>query len=94
MHAKHVGLLIALIPGLMSGAGTRTQTPYTEPKVLFDFYLQEPAQINSALYWIRSLMNPLMDDPYNLAPDFMDIIVVISVPWITTIISMKSGARV
>ena len=36
--------------------------------MLFDFYFDEPEKINSALYWIRSQMNPLMDDPYNQAP--------------------------
>lgn len=53
------------------------QTPYTEQKVVFDFYLDNPEKINSALYWIRSLMNPLMDSPYEMAPEFMDIKVVI-----------------
>jgi hypothetical protein len=38
------------------------------PSLLFDFYFDEPERINSALYWIRSQMNPLMDDPYNQAP--------------------------
>ena len=52
-------------------------TPYSEQNVVYDFYLDEPAKINSALYWIRSLMNPLMEDPYNLAPEFMNIKVVI-----------------
>jgi len=52
-------------------------TPYTEPNVVYDFYFDEPAKINNALYWIRSLMNPLMDEPYNMAPEFMSIKVVI-----------------
>ena len=62
--------------GLAEGA-SRVETPYEEPKVVYDFYFDEPAKINSALYWIRSLMNPLMDEPYGFAPDFMDIVVVI-----------------
>jgi intracellular sulfur oxidation DsrE/DsrF family protein len=53
------------------------QTPYSEQQVVFDFYLDNPEKINSALYWIRSLMNPLMDSPYDMAPEFMDIKVVI-----------------
>ena len=60
-------------------------TPYTEPNVVYDFYFDEPAKINSALYWIRSLMNPLMDDPYNMAPEFMNIKVVIHGTEIVTI---------
>ena len=57
--------------------GTWVQTPYQEQKVLFDFYFDEPAKINSALYWIRSQMNPLMDEPYGQAPEFMQTVVVI-----------------
>lgn len=64
---------------------TRVQTPYAEPKVVYDFYFDEPAKINSALYWIRSLMNPLGEDPYNYAPEFMDIVVVIHGTEIVTV---------
>lgn len=63
----------------------RVQTPYAEPKVVYDFYFDEPAKINSALYWIRSLMNPLGEDPYNYAPEFMDIVVVIHGTEIVTV---------
>ena len=54
-----------------------TFTPYEPQKVIFDFYFDRPEKINSALYWIRSLITPLMDAPYNYAPEFMDIIVMI-----------------
>lgn len=60
-------------------------TPYTEPTVVYDFYFDEPAKINSALFWIRSLMNPLMEQPYNMAPEFMDIKVVIHGTEIVTV---------
>ncbi|MCK5648659.1 MAG: DsrE family protein [Gammaproteobacteria bacterium] len=54
------------------------QTPYAdEQNVLFEFYLDEPAKIHSALYWLRSYMNTLIDAPYDLAPEFMNIIVLI-----------------
>jgi intracellular sulfur oxidation DsrE/DsrF family protein len=53
------------------------QTPYTEQKVVFDFYFDDPAKINTALFWIRSLINPLLDDPYGMAPEFLDIKVII-----------------
>ncbi len=52
-------------------------TPYTEQKVVFDFYLDDPEKIHSALYWIRSLMNPLLEEPYGLAPEFLSLKVVI-----------------
>lgn len=56
---------------------TFVQTPYKEPKVMFEFYFDQPNKINSALYWLRSYINPLTEDPYNMAPEFMDIKVVI-----------------
>ncbi len=65
--------------------GTWVQTPYQEQKVLFDFYFDEPEKINSALYWIRSQMNPLMDAPYNMAPEFMETVVVIHGTEIVTV---------
>lgn len=52
-------------------------TSYEPQKVIFDFYFDQPEKINSALYWIRSFLNPLMDAPYNFAPEFLDIIVMI-----------------
>ena len=61
------------------------QTPYSEQQVVYDFYFDNPDKIGNALYWIRSLMNPLMDDPYNLAPEFMDIVVVIHGTEIVTV---------
>jgi intracellular sulfur oxidation DsrE/DsrF family protein len=70
-----------------AGGATRVQTPYAEPKVVYDFYFDEPAKINSALYWIRSLMNPLGEDPYNYAPEFMDIVVVIHGTEIVTVVN-------
>ena len=65
--------------------GTWVETPYQEQKVLFDFYFDEPDKINSALYWIRSQMNPLMDEPYNQAPEFMQTVVVIHGTEIVTV---------
>ena len=61
------------------------ETPYEEQKVVFDFYLDDPDKINIALFWIRSLVNPLMDDPYGLAPEFLDIKVVIHGTEIVTV---------
>ena len=61
------------------------ETPYSEQQVLYDFYFDNPEKISNALYWIRSLMNPLMDEPYNIAPEFMDIVVVIHGTEIVTV---------
>ena len=68
------------------------QTPYSEQKVVFDFYFDDPQKINTALYWIRSLINPLMDEPYGLAPEFLDIKVVIHGTEIVTV-ARKNYAR-
>ena len=58
-------------------ASKAVETPYSEQKVVYDFYLDNPQKINAALYWIRSLINPLMEEPYGMAPEFLDIKVVI-----------------
>ena len=52
-------------------------TPYESQKVIYDFYFDHPEKINNALYWVRSLITPLMDSPYDYAPEFLDIIVLI-----------------
>lgn len=52
-------------------------TPYKDQKVVFDFYFDEPLKIASALYWIRSWLNPLMQAPYNDAPEFLNVVVVV-----------------
>lgn len=70
-------LVLLLQPLFAESGGKLVQTPYSEQKVLFDFYFDDPEKINTALYWIRSLMNPLMDAPYEMAPEFMDIKVLI-----------------
>jgi intracellular sulfur oxidation DsrE/DsrF family protein len=80
-------LLMALLStqALAEETSTVVQTPYTEQKVVFDFYFDEPDKINSALFWIRSLFNPLMDAPYDMAPEFLDIKVVIHGTEIVTV---------
>ena len=83
-----VVLLAAMSTTTYADADTKAEyvdTPYTEQKVVFDFYMDDPKKIGSALYWIRSLINPLMDAPYNYAPEFMDIVVVIHGTEIVTI---------
>jgi intracellular sulfur oxidation DsrE/DsrF family protein len=82
MKTRHLPVLILLCFGSHAASAEEqvsreVQTPYSEQKVVYDFYLDNPEKINSALYWIRSLMNPLMDSPYEMAPEFMDIKVVI-----------------
>ena len=80
-----LGLLLLLWAPLPLQAGKFVHTPYKEQKVVFDFYFNHPEQINSALYWIRSLVNPLNEAPYDLGPDFHDIKVVIHGTEIVTV---------
>ncbi len=61
------------------------ETPYAEPKVMFDFYFDRPDKMAVALYWVRSLINPLTESPYDMAPEFMDIVVVIHGTEIVTV---------
>jgi intracellular sulfur oxidation DsrE/DsrF family protein len=56
---------------------TRVQTPYANPKAIVDVYLDHPAKMGAALYWVRSLVNPLTEAPYSLLPEDMSIIVLL-----------------
>ena len=84
-------LLLLLVSGQGSAAGRVVHTPYEDPKAVFDFYFDDPRHIDSALYWIRSYMNPLMEKPYDLAPEFMDIVVVIHGTEIVTVAESNYG---
>jgi len=81
MRSRLLTLLLCLViagPGRAEPAVSKpVQTPYTEQQVVFDFYFDEPEKIGPALFWIRSLINPLMEEPYALAPEFLDIKVVV-----------------
>ncbi len=68
-------LVLVLLPGVQ--AAKLEQTPYGEQKVVFDFYFDEPDKAGAALYWIRSLLQPLLEEPYGYAPEFLDLKVVI-----------------
>ena len=91
---KAIALLLVLAyAGIASSSevSKEVQTPYTEQKVVFDIYLDHPDKINSALFWIRSLVNPLMDEPYGLAPEFLDIKVVLHGTEIVTVARKNYG---
>lgn len=75
--------LMAIAPAL--AAGTWVHTPYQPAKVVYEFYLDDPAKMGSALYWIRSLMAPLMAAPYNYAPEELSIKVVLHGTEIVTV---------
>ncbi|MCW9023231.1 MAG: DsrE family protein [Gammaproteobacteria bacterium] len=79
--------LLLLFPFIVFAEGARyVETPYEVPRVVFDLYLDEPEGINSALHWMRSLINPVMEAPYEYSIDEMDIIVVIHGTEIVTVV--------
>lgn len=84
--------LLVLFPAQAVAEARIVNTPYNNPKVVFDFYLDDPQKAGSALYWVRALMNPLMDDPYGIDPEFMDIVVVIHGTEIVTV-AKKNHAK-
>jgi len=73
-------------------AGKSVATPYAPAKVMFEFYLDDPQKIGSALYWVRSLMNPLQAAPYNYSPEDLKIVVVIHGTEIVTV-AKKNEAK-
>lgn len=67
-------------------SATHVETPYKdEQKVVFDFFLDHPQKAGPALYWLRSYVNPLLEEPYGFAPEFMDIKVIIHGTEIVTV---------
>ena len=87
------------LAGLCLGLGASAQaagkwvaTPYAPAKVMFEFYLDDPQKIGSALYWVRSLMNPLQAAPYNYSPEDLSVVVVIHGTEIVTV-AKKNEAK-
>jgi len=82
-----IGVISLMLPVTIQArdAAQFVQTPYEEQKVVFDFYFDDPSKIATALYWLRSLINPMTEEPYNIAPDFHDIKVVIHGTEIVTV---------
>lgn len=77
--------VFGLLPLLGFAQAQIVQTPYKPQKVLFDFYFDHPQKINSALYWVRSLTNPLSEAPYNFDPESHSIKVLIHGTEIVTV---------
>ena len=75
-----IRILLALIAGLLllntaRADATFVQTPYAPPKVVFDFYLDDPAKMGAALYWVRSLAIPLSQAPYEFNPETIKVVI-------------------
>lgn len=89
---KTLTFFLALMLSLPAiAAGTWVQTPYKPAKVVFEFYLDDPAKMGSALYWLRSLINPLQGAPYNYSPEELSVKVVIHGTEIVTVAKKNEG---
>jgi intracellular sulfur oxidation DsrE/DsrF family protein len=77
MRRPHPLLLVLALTVTPAQAGEAVYPDYGDPKAVFDFYFADPRHIGSGLYWIRAYMNPLTEAPYDLAPEFMGIVVVV-----------------
>lgn len=90
------GMVLALLAGLHAvpalAQAKVVQTPYKNPKALVDIYLDDPAKLGSALYWLRGLINPLTEAPYSMAPEDIPVIVVMHGTEIVTL-ARKNEAR-
>jgi intracellular sulfur oxidation DsrE/DsrF family protein len=72
-----LALLGTVAPPAALAQAKVVQTPYKNPKALVDIFLDDPAKLGAALYWVRSLVNPLTEAPYSMFPEDMSIIVLL-----------------
>lgn len=86
MSPRLLLLIYTLFFTVPAHSGEIVETPYDDPKVVFDFYFDHPEKINSALFWVRSYMNAMSEAPYNYSPEFMDIKVIIHGTEIVTVV--------
>jgi len=71
-------ILLTCVPASPVQAQAKfVQTAYQNPKALVDIFLDDPAKLGAALYWVRSLVNPLTEAPYSMFPEDIKIIVLL-----------------
>lgn len=66
--------LLLLLPPAVQGEARFVQTPYAPPKVVLDIYLDDPAKLASALYWLRGIILPLSVPPYDYDPETIKVV--------------------
>lgn len=84
--------LAAQLPDPAQAQATFVQTPYQNPKALVDIYLDHPDKMGAALYWVRSLVNPLVEPPYSMLPEDMSVIVLLHGTELVTV-ARKNASR-
>lgn len=70
-------LLTAVLLGAVGDAEAEAryvQTPYAPPKVVLDIYLDDPAKLGAALYWLRGILLPLSAPPYDYDPETIKVV--------------------
>lgn len=78
LHAMMLAATLSVgVPTPALAEAPVVQTPYHQPKALFDIYLDHPAKMGAALYWLRSFVNPLLEAPYSFFNEDMSVIVVL-----------------
>ena len=89
MKSKRFFLALAMLTVAFSAfaEGKVVQTPYKEPKVVFEFFLDHPDKIGAALFWLRSFFNPLIDPPYGMSPEEMSVKVVLHGTELVTVVT-------
>jgi uncharacterized protein len=75
MRSLALAVLFALLAGPALAGATRVNTPYEPPKVVFDMYLDDPAKLNNALGWLRSMASALSKPPYQFDPSTIKIVI-------------------
>ena len=77
---KTIKLTVAFILSLFTAnvyAAELIYPKYTEQKVVYEFYFDHPQKIATALYWLKSHIITLTEEPYGFAIDDLDIKVII-----------------
>lgn len=98
LHARFfcTGLMLAallqLAPVPVLAQAKVVQTPYQNPKALVDIFLDDPAKLGAALYWVRSFVNPLTEAPYSMFPEDIKVIVLLHGTEIVAL-ARKNAAR-
>ncbi|MEK9802977.1 MAG: DsrE family protein [Curvibacter sp.] len=85
-------LLLALHSSPALAQAQVVQTPYQNPKALIDIFLDDPAKLGAALYWVRSFVNPLTEAPYSMFPEDIKVIVLLHGTEIVAL-AKKNAAR-
>jgi intracellular sulfur oxidation DsrE/DsrF family protein len=78
-------LLLFTIHAFAAQSATDTAPPYQPARVVYDFYLDNPAKMSSAFQWVRALYKPLTSPPYSFDPEELDVKVVIHGAEIVTV---------